>query len=173
MKIQPFFWRKTNRMTHSELWNPVKAERMHDFTILMAEDDPDDRFLMKQALGEFVPSPDLRFVENGEELMHYLRRSGRYIDPSFSPRPGLVFLDLNMPKKDGRQALIDIKSDPDLRTIPVVIWTTSDEREDKINCEKAGADLFVTKPRSYTELLNSVKTLVTRYSSQGATAGVP
>jgi CheY-like chemotaxis protein len=145
---------------------------MYDFTILIADDDPDDRFLMEQALGEFVTSPGLRFVEDGEELLHYLRRSGRYVDPSFSPRPGLVFLDLNMPKKDGRQALIEIKSDPDLQTIPVVIWTTSDEREDKINCEKAGADVFVTKPASYTELLNSIKKLVTRYSSQGAAASV-
>jgi CheY-like chemotaxis protein len=149
-----------------EVGDFVGVERMHDFTILMAEDDPDDRFLMEQALGEVVTSPDLRFVEDGEELMHYLRRSGRYIDPSFSPRPALVFLDLNMPKKDGRQALIEIKADPDLQTIPVVIWTTSDEREDKINCEKAGADVFVTKPVSFTELSNSVKTLVTRYSSQ-------
>jgi CheY-like chemotaxis protein len=140
---------------------------MYDFTILIADDDPDDRFLMEQALGEFVTSPGLRFVEDGEELMHYLRRSGRYTDPSFSPRPGLVFLDLNMPKKDGRQALIEIKSDPDLQTIPVVIWTTSDEREDKINCEKAGADVFVTKPVRYTELVNSVRRLVARYSSQG------
>jgi CheY-like chemotaxis protein len=145
---------------------------MSDSTILMAEDDPDDRFLMRQAFIEIGNGRDLRFVEDGEELIHYLRRSGKYTDPGFSPRPMLIFLDLNMAKKDGRQALIEIKVDPDLQTIPVVIWTTSDEREDKINCEKAGADVFVTKPVSFTELSNSVKTLVTRYSSQGTAASV-
>ena len=143
---------------------------MPGFTILMAEDDPDDRFLMEQALLEIASSRDLRFVEDGEELIHYLRRSGKYADPAFSPRPGLIFLDLNMPKKDGRQALVEIKADPDLQRIPVVVWTTSDEREDKVQCKKAGADLFVTKPVGYAELVNSVRTLVTRYATQGTNA---
>ena len=75
-----------------------------------------------------------------------------------------------MPKKGGWQALIEIKTDSELQTIPVAIWTTSDDMEDKIQCEIAGADVFVTKPVVYAELVNSVKTLVTRYSSQGTTA---
>ena len=83
----------------------MKAERMHDFMILMAEDDPDDRFLMEQTMRELALCAGLRFVEDGEELILYLRRSEKYADPSFSPRPGLIFMDLNMPKKDGRQAL--------------------------------------------------------------------
>jgi CheY-like chemotaxis protein len=139
---------------------------MSDSTILMAEDDPDDRFLMTQAFIEIGNGRDLRFVEDGEELIHYLRRSGKYTDPAISPRPVLIFLYLNMPKKDGRQALVEIKADPDLQRIPVAIWTTSDEREDKIQCQKAGADVFVTKPANYAELINSVKKLLMRYSSQ-------
>jgi CheY-like chemotaxis protein len=152
-------------MMHGELRYPVEAEQMPDFTILMAEDDPDDRFLMKQALLETETYADLRFVEDGEELMHYLLRSGKYTDPALSPRPVLIFLDLNMPKKDGRQALVEMKADPDLQEIPVAIWTTSEEGEDKIHCQNAGADVFVTKPASYNELLNTVRKLVRRYSS--------
>ena len=139
---------------------------MADFMILMAEDDPDDRFVMEQAMGELAICADLRFVEDGEELMHYLRRSEKYADPSFSPRPRVIFLDLNMPKKDGHQALIEIKTDPDLRKIPVVIWTTSAEREDKILCQKAGADVFVTKPVDYTDLLSIIRDLMERYCSK-------
>jgi CheY-like chemotaxis protein len=158
-------WPKKNRITHGELWNPVENEKVPDFTILMAEDDPDDRFLMEQAFLEIGTAGDLRFVEDGEELIHYLLRSGKFSDATISPRPVLILLDLNMPKKDGRQALLEIKADPDLRGIPVVIWTTSDDREDKVQCRSAGADVFVTKPSNYIELVNSVRTLVRRYSS--------
>ena len=77
----------------------------------------------------------------------------------------LVITDVNMPKKDGRQALLEIKADPDLQRIPVAIWTTSDEKEDRVHCQEAGADVYITKPPSYTELVNSVRELVTRYSS--------
>jgi CheY-like chemotaxis protein len=142
------------------------AERMSCFTILMAEDDPDDRFILGQAFRELGTGGDLRFVEDGEELMNYLRRSGKYADPTLFPLPALILLDLNMPKKDGRQALLEIKADPDLRGIPVAIWTTSEEKEDRIQCQKAGADVYVTKPVGYTELVNSIRKVVTRYSSQ-------
>jgi CheY-like chemotaxis protein len=145
----------------------LEAERVSDFTFLMADDDPDDRFLMEQAFLEIGIVGDLRLVEDGDELLHYLRRSGKYTDPAFSPRPVLIFLDLNMPKKGGWQALIEIKTDSELQTIPVAIWTTSDDMEDKIQCEIAGADVFVTKPGVYAELVNSVRRLVTRYSSEG------
>ncbi len=124
----------------------METERISSFTVLMAEDDPDDRFLMEQAFLEIGNHADLPFVEDGEELMHYLRRSGKYADPTCSPRPALIFLDLNMPRKDGRQALLEIKTDPDLGKIPVAIWTTSEEVEDRIQWEIAGADVFVTKP---------------------------
>jgi CheY-like chemotaxis protein len=145
--------------------NPVENEQMPDFTILMADDDPDDRFFMEQAFLEIGTAGDLRFVEDGEELMHYLLRSGKYTDPEISPRPVLILLDLNMPKKDGRHALLEIKADPDLQKIPVVIWTTSDDREDKVQCRRAGADVFATKPPNYAELVKSVRALVRRYSS--------
>jgi CheY-like chemotaxis protein len=144
----------------------MEAARMGCFTVLMADDDPDDRFLTEQACRELMSCGDLRFVEDGEELMHYLRRRGRYADPKISPRPALILLDLNMPKKDGRQALVEIKADPDLQKIPVAIWTTSDEKEDKIQCLKAGADDYVTKPAGYADLLSSIGRLVTRYSSE-------
>jgi CheY-like chemotaxis protein len=136
---------------------------MTSFTVLMAEDDPDDRFLMEQAFLELQSRGDLRFVEDGEELIDYLARSGKYTDPSLSPRPSLILLDLNMPKKDGRQALVEIKGDPGLKNIPVVVWTTSNEIEDKTQCEQAGASSFVTKPVAYDELIKAVKELVAKY----------
>jgi CheY-like chemotaxis protein len=139
---------------------------MSRFTVLMAEDDPDDRLILEEAFRELGTSWDLRFVEDGEELMHYLLRSAKYTDGKLSPRPGLILLDLNMPMKDGLQALIEIKADPDLQEIPVAIWTTSNEREDKIRCQKAGADVFVTKPVGYAELVNTVRRLLKRYSFQ-------
>ena len=140
------------------------SEPRSPFTILMAEDDPDDRFLVEEAVLQLGGGAELRFVEDGEELMRYLRRSGNYADPLLSPRPSLILLDLNMPKKDGRKALVEIKGDPGLQGIPVAIWTTSSEREDRIHCQKAGAEVYVTKPENYTELMNSVRKLITQYS---------
>ena len=98
--------------------------------ILMADDDADDRMLAKEALEESRVINDLRFVEDGEALMDYLRRRGKYADEDASPRPGLILLDLNMPKKDGREALKEIKDDPELRRIPIVVMTTSQAEED-------------------------------------------
>jgi CheY-like chemotaxis protein len=135
------------------------------FTVLMADDDSDDRFLMEHAFKELGKDAELHFVEDGKELMEYLRRFGKYTDAALSPRPSLILLDLNMPKKDGRQALMEIKTFQDLRKIPVVIWTTSYLEEDKIQCREAGADSFITKPMHYRELLNTVKELITKYGS--------
>src|SRR4051794_8190200 len=95
-------------------------------TILMADDDEDDRMMTKEAFVESRVANDLKFVVDGEELMDYLQRRGRFTDPASSPRPGLILLDLNMPRKDGRQALREIKADPALRCIRVVILTTSE-----------------------------------------------
>jgi DNA-binding response OmpR family regulator len=149
----------------------MEAARIGCFTLLMADDDADDRFLTEQACLEIRSCGALRFVEDGEELMHYLRRQGKYADPANSPRPGLILLDLNMPKKDGRQALVEIKADPDLRSIPVAIWTTSEEKDDRIQSLKAGADDYATKPSGYAELVNNIKRLVERYTSQEPTDG--
>src|SRR4028119_2323254 len=94
-------------------------------TILMADDDADDRMMTKEAFEESRVTNDLRFVVDGEELMDYLKRRGRFADPASSPRPGLILLDLNMPRKDGRQALEEIKADPDLKGTRSVTLTTS------------------------------------------------
>ena len=94
-------------------------------TILLADDDADDRMMAADALEESRLANDLKFVEDGEELMDYLHRRGKYAEPNAAPRPGLILLDLNMPKKDGREALREIKAEPELRSIPVVVLTTS------------------------------------------------
>src|SRR5579885_3500677 len=100
-------------------------ETARSITILLADDDADDRMLTKEALAESRLANDLRFVEDGEQLLDYLNRRGRYSSPQESPRPGLILLDLNMPRKDGREALRELKSDPNFRHIPIVVLTTS------------------------------------------------
>ena len=107
------------------------------------------------------------YLEDSEFEVVAAERDGIMAVERFAQeRPDIVLLDLNMPKKDGRQALLEIKADPDLQRIPVAIWTTSDEVEDRIQCEIAGADVFVTKPVDYAELVDIVRGLVARYSSQ-------
>lgn len=128
-------------------------------TILMAEDDPDDRLLAKEALEESLVANHIRFVENGEELMDYLKRRGKYADPESAPRPGLILLDLNMPRMDGREALRAIKSDPELRSIPVVVLTTSRAEEDILRSYDEGANSYITKPVTFDGLVEVMKTL--------------
>jgi CheY-like chemotaxis protein len=108
-------------------------------TILMAEDDPDDRLLTQEALREAELNNDILFVENGEELLNYLRRSGNFSDKSKFPKPRLILLDLNMPKMDGREALEEIKADPKLRSIPIIVLTTSKAEEDIIKTYNLGS----------------------------------
>lgn len=127
--------------------------------ILMADDDADDRMLTRDALEESRVLNELRFVEDGEELMEYLTRKGKYADAKESPRPGLILLDLNMPKKDGREALKEIKSDPNLRRIPVVIMTTSKAEEDVFRSYDFGASSFITKPVTFDRLVELMRTL--------------
>lgn len=122
----------------------------------MADDDADDRMLTKEALEESRVLNDLRFVEDGEELIEYLKRRGKYED---APRPGLILLDLNMPRKDGREALKEIKSDPDLRRIPVVVMTTSKAEEDIYRSYDLGASSFITKPVTFDRLVELMKTM--------------
>lgn len=127
--------------------------------ILMAEDDADDRLLVKEALEESRVLNELRFVEDGEELLEYLRRQGRYAGEGESPRPGLVLLDLNMPRKDGREALREIKADPELRRIPIVVMTTSKAEEDIFRSYDSGASSYITKPVTFERLVELMKTL--------------
>ena len=128
-------------------------------TILLADDDADDRVLAHDALKESRLANDLRFVENGEELMDYLLRRGPYEDPEKSPTPGLILLDLNMPRKDGREALREIKSDPQLRSIPVVVLTTSKAEEDIYRSYDLGVNSFITKPVTFDGLVNVMRAL--------------
>jgi len=99
-------------------------------------------------------------VEDGEKLLAYLRRSGAYADPQISPRPGLILLDLNMPRKDGREALREIKNDPALKRIPVVVLTTSWAEEDICRTYDLGANSFITKPVTFEGLVVVMKNLV-------------
>ena len=128
-------------------------------TILLADDDADDRVLAQDALKESRLANDLRFVENGEELMDYLMRRGAYADPASSPTPGVILLDLNMPRKDGREALREIKSNPALRSIPVVVLTTSKAEEDIYRSYDLGVNSFITKPVTFDGLVNVMRAL--------------
>jgi len=128
-------------------------------TILLADDDADDRMMASDALEESRLVNDLRCVEDGEELMDYLLRRGKYSNPDAAPRPGLILLDLNMPKKDGREALREIKSEPTLRTIPVVVLTTSQAEEDIYRTYDLGVNSFITKPVNFESLVILMKTL--------------
>ena len=126
--------------------------------ILMADDDADDRLLARDAIAESRLSNPFHCVEDGQELMDYLRRKGKYRTIP-APRPGIILLDLNMPRKDGRQALEEIKSDPDLRSIPVVILTTSKTEEDILRAYNLGANSFITKPVTFEGLVDIVRQL--------------
>jgi CheY-like chemotaxis protein len=125
----------------------------------MADDDPDDRLMAREAFEESRLANSLFFVHDGVELMDYLQRRGDYEDPARSPRPGVILLDLNMPRKDGREALREIKADSDLRRIPIVILTTSKAEEDILRSYDLGANSFITKPVTFESLVNVVRTI--------------
>jgi CheY-like chemotaxis protein len=127
--------------------------------LLIADDDEEDRMLIKEALEESRLNNELIFVENGEELMDYLHNKGKYTDKKKYPTPGLILLDLNMPKKDGREALKEMKEDPKLKYIPVVILTTSQAEEDILKTYDLGVSSFITKPVTFNGLVETMKTL--------------
>lgn len=131
-------------------------------TILMADDDGEDCVLVGDALRETGRTCDLRFVRNGEELFDYLRRQGEYEGGSDAPRPDLILLDLKMPRKDGREALRELKADPIWRQIPVVVLTTSAADDDVNACYEMGVNAYVTKPVSFRKLVK-VLDAITKY----------
>lgn len=137
----------------------INRERI---TILMADDDPDDRLLVQDAFDEIRLANPLVFVEDGIELMDYLRRSGAYTHLAGTPLPGLILLDLNMPKKDGRETLREIKQDPALRTIPIVVLTTSNAEEDILRTYDLGSNSFIVKPVTFDKLVEIIRK-VTQY----------
>ncbi len=124
--------------------------------ILMADDDADDRLLAKDAFTECKLAGEVHFVENGEELLEYLQHQGKYAQ---APRPSLILLDLNMPKKDGREALREIKANPALRRIPVVVLTTSTAEADIDRIYDLGANSFISKPVAFDNLVNVMRAL--------------
>ena len=121
-------------------------------TILMADDDPDDRMMMKEALDENNFSHSLQFVEDGEELLDYLHQRGKFTGQKVVT-PSLILLDLNMPKIDGREALSQIKSDAKLKRIPVIILSTSRAEEDIVKTYDLGVNSFISKPVHYNDLV--------------------
>jgi CheY-like chemotaxis protein len=136
----------------------MKSNRSH-VIILYAEDDPEDRMLVEDAMEESRLANEVHFVEDGEELMDYLFRRGEYTKLSNNPLPGLILLDLNMPKKDGREALEEIKADPDLKRIPIVVLTTSKAEEDILSSYDLGVNGFVIKPVTFESLVSILKTV--------------
>jgi CheY-like chemotaxis protein len=127
--------------------------------ILVADDDAEDRMLVKDALDESRLANQVHFVEDGEELMDYLRNQGKYSDKTKYPSPGLILLDLNMPRKDGREAVKEIKSDPNLRVIPIVVLTTSKAEEDILKTYDLGVSSFITKPVTFSSMVEIMRTL--------------
>jgi CheY-like chemotaxis protein len=128
--------------------------------IVMADDDPDDRMLVKDALDETAVPHNLDCVADGEELLDYMQRRGRYAGRLDPRAPQLILLDLNMPRKDGRETLRELKADPKLRQIPVVVLTTSNVVEDVQHTYELGANSFIIKPRDFTTLVNMLRTLL-------------
>ena len=127
--------------------------------ILMADDDADDRLMAEKAFLEAKLDNGLRFVEDGEELMDYLLHRGKYTNTTLHPLPGLILLDLNMPRKDGREALKEIKAHPQLHRIPVVILTTSKAETDILRSYDLGVNSFITKPVTFQGLVEAMRVM--------------
>ncbi|HJN17951.1 MAG TPA: response regulator [Armatimonadota bacterium] len=134
-------------------------DRTCPIMILVADDDDDDCLMIRDAFTDSRLANDLRFVSDGEELMDYLLKQGKYAAPADAPRPGLILLDLNMPKKDGREALQEIKSSPDIRKIPIVILTTSQAEEDICRSYDLGVNSYITKPVTFEALVDVARAI--------------
>lgn len=134
-------------------------DRYKIITILIAEDDHDDRVLIEQAFQECKANCRVSFVRDGVELMQYLHKQGKYSSPDTAPTPDLILLDLNMPEKDGREALVEIKSEPYLRHIPVVVLTVSTDPQDILLSYDHGGAGFIIKPETFDGMLEVVKVL--------------
>lgn len=136
-----------------------KIKTAGKISILIADDDADDRELIQAAFDENSTQHHISFVENGEELLHYLKREGHYADETLHPFPQIILLDLNMPKKDGREALRELKADNVLKSIPVIILTTSMEEKDIIKSYELGVNSFIIKPVTYSGLVEFTRVL--------------
>lgn len=134
-------------------------QKSRTIDILIAEDDEEDRMLIRDALTESRLKNTIQFVEDGEQLLDYLRNEGKYADKAKYPKPGLILLDLNMPRKDGREALTEIKADDSMRSIPIIVLTTSKAEEDILKTYNLGVSSFITKPVNFNSLVNIMQTL--------------
>lgn len=135
------------------------TNQQHPITILMADDDPDDRLFAREALEANNLGGNLSFVEDGEELMEYLQHTGRYAEAGSARRPGVILLDLKMPRMDGREVLQAIKADPKLRGIPIVVLTSSAAQQDVFRSYDLGASSHITKPMNFGEMVDTMRTL--------------
>jgi CheY-like chemotaxis protein len=128
-------------------------------TILLADDDEEDRELARDALQDSRLANEMKFVVDGQDLLDYLRKQGRWAGPDVeAPRPGIILLDLNMPKMDGREALTEIKADESLRRIPIVVLTTSKDEADVLSTYDLGVSSFITKPVTFGGLVEVMRT---------------
>ncbi len=127
--------------------------------VLLVEDDPEDIEIAERAFKKGKIANPLYTVRDGEEAMEFLRHKGRYGQPEAAPRPGLILLDLNLPRLDGREVLKLIKKDADLHRVPVVVLTTSSEEADVLGCYDDGANTYVTKPVEFQKFLQAVITI--------------
>jgi CheY-like chemotaxis protein len=146
----------------------MRSSSPKPIVILHADDDPDDREMTRKAMDKSNLECEFHAVPDGEELLDFLHHRGRYAPPALSPRPGVILLDLNMPKKDGREALAEIKADPALRRIPVVVLTTSNAQRDVVCTYDLGGNSFICKPISLAALVQ-VMTVVGQYWLQTVT----
>jgi CheY-like chemotaxis protein len=135
------------------------AKQRGPFTILIADDDADDCLLVREALRESSQPHELRIVRDGQQLLDYLRQRGEFGQKEQTPRPDLILLDLKMPRKDGREALSELKADPRLRSIPIVVLTTSTARDDISFCYRMGVNSYLTKPATFRGLVDLLSTL--------------
>ena len=129
-------------------------EHVEMIDVLLVEDDPADVLLIEEAFADNKVRNRLHRVADGVEALQFLRREGEYAD---APQPDLVLLDLNLPRKDGREVLAEVKADPDLRTIPVVVLTTSDAEEDVLRSYQLHANAYVTKPVDCEGFIEAIK----------------
>lgn len=134
---------------------------VHALKILIAEDDAEDRLFIQEAFAELQLAADVSFLEDGEALLRYLQREPPYQDPNLHPQPNIILMDLNMPRKDGREALREIKAHPDLRSIPVIIFSTSSDNSDIFQSYQSGANCYLTKPVGFKELVSMLRELKT------------
>jgi CheY-like chemotaxis protein len=131
-------------------------QRPKPISILVADDDPDDREMTRDAFDANLLRNPVAFVDDGEALLDYLNRTGPFADSEAAPLPGLILLDLNMPRKGGRETLAALKADPRLKHIPVVVLTTSKAEEDIARSYDLGASSFITKPVTFDSLVQVV-----------------